>query len=73
MSIEDKGEGIMSEEIIRSPDTLRTNRIPPGQHSIDYWPVLHFGKTPTIETRNWTFKIFFKYYCFFMFLNIYLY
>jgi len=58
MSIEDRGEDIMSEEIIGSPDTLRSNRIPPSQHSIDYWPVLHFGKTPTIETGNWTFKIF---------------
>jgi DMSO/TMAO reductase YedYZ molybdopterin-dependent catalytic subunit len=32
------------EEIIRSPDTLRKERVPPGQHLTDRWPVLHYGR-----------------------------
>ncbi len=42
---------------IISSDTLRTNRVPPGQHLTDKWPVLHHGKVHTIQTENWTFKI----------------
>ncbi len=42
---------------IISPDTLRTNRIPPGQHLVDDWPVLHYGRVHTIKTTDWTFKI----------------
>jgi DMSO/TMAO reductase YedYZ molybdopterin-dependent catalytic subunit len=46
------------EKIIKSPDTLRPNRIPPGQHVIDNWPVLHEGETPAIDTTKWQFRIF---------------
>jgi DMSO/TMAO reductase YedYZ molybdopterin-dependent catalytic subunit len=42
---------------IISPDTLRENRLPPGQHLTDKWPVLHYGKVHTIETARWTFNI----------------
>lgn len=42
---------------IISPDTLRKNRVPPGQRLTDKWPVLHYGKVHTIQTENWTFKI----------------
>jgi DMSO/TMAO reductase YedYZ molybdopterin-dependent catalytic subunit len=42
---------------IISPDTLRKNRVPPGQHLTDKWPVLHHGKVHTIQTADWTFKI----------------
>jgi DMSO/TMAO reductase YedYZ molybdopterin-dependent catalytic subunit len=42
---------------IISPDTLRKNRVPPGQHLTDKWPVLHYGKVHAIETAKWTFKI----------------
>jgi len=47
----------MEEEIIRSPDTLRSNRIPPGQKLTERWPVLHYGKVPSIDTTKWTFTI----------------
>ncbi len=44
-------------ERIISPDTQRANRVPPGQRLTDKWPVLHHGKVPTIDVKNWTFKI----------------
>jgi len=43
---------------IISPDTKRANRIPPGQHLTDKWPVLHYGQLPKIEPSQWTLKIF---------------
>jgi len=43
---------------IISPDTKRANRVPPGQHLTDKWPVLHYGQVPKIETSQWTLKIF---------------
>lgn len=46
------------EKIINSPDTQRNERIPPGQHLIDNWPVLHEGEIPTMDTANWKFNIF---------------
>ncbi len=45
------------EDIIKSPDTLRKNRIPPGQRLTDKWPVLHYGNVPQIDTSKWTFTV----------------
>ncbi len=45
------------EEIIRSPDTLRKDRVPPGQKLTDKWPVLHYGSVSKIDTAEWTFTI----------------
>jgi DMSO/TMAO reductase YedYZ molybdopterin-dependent catalytic subunit len=42
---------------IVSPDTQRQNRLPPGQKLTDKWPVLHYGKVPTIDAKKWTFTI----------------
>ena len=42
---------------IVSPDTQRQNRLPPGQRLTDKWPVLHYGKVPSINTAKWTFRI----------------
>ncbi len=42
---------------IISPDTLRQDRVPPGQRLTDKWPVLHYGKTPSIDIKKWTFTI----------------
>ena len=63
-----KGEDPLTEEkineiladksIIISEDTLRENRIPPGQHEIKAWPVLHAGGVQNIDTSKWTFRIF---------------
>ncbi len=44
--------------MIRSPDTLREDRIPPGQHLIERWPVLHHGSVPEIDPSKWRFRIF---------------
>lgn len=45
------------EGIIYSPDTRRQNRVPPGQHLVKNWPVLHYGRVPSIETGKWAFFI----------------
>jgi DMSO/TMAO reductase YedYZ molybdopterin-dependent catalytic subunit len=43
--------------IIYSPDTKRQNRVPPGQHLVKDWPVLHYGGVPRLEPDKWTFSI----------------
>jgi len=43
--------------IIYSSDTKRQNRVPPGQHLVKDWPVLHHGGVPGIETSKWTLSI----------------
>jgi DMSO/TMAO reductase YedYZ molybdopterin-dependent catalytic subunit len=45
-------------EVIRSPDTLRENRVPPGQRARTNWPVLHYGSVPKIDTAKWRFRLF---------------
>ena len=49
---------LMEQANIISPDTLRDNRIPPGQHLTEKWPVLHYGSVPIIQTPKWRLKIF---------------
>ncbi len=44
-------------ETIRSPDTKRKDRVPPGQEVTGKWPVLHDGKVSNIDTYGWTFTI----------------
>ncbi len=51
-------EILADKSVIISEDTLRENRIPPGQHETKKWPVLHAGDVQKIETSNWKFKIF---------------
>jgi DMSO/TMAO reductase YedYZ molybdopterin-dependent catalytic subunit len=43
---------------IISPDTQRNQRVPPGQHLTEKWPVLHYGSIPGINVTKWTLKIF---------------
>jgi DMSO/TMAO reductase YedYZ molybdopterin-dependent catalytic subunit len=45
-------------ETIVSSDTLRSNRVPPGQHLTSKWPVLHYGSVPKIESIGWNLGIF---------------
>ena len=45
------------ESIIRSPDTERKVRVPPGQRVTEKWPVLHYGSVPRIEIADWRFSI----------------
>ncbi|MFQ5835531.1 MAG: sulfite oxidase-like oxidoreductase [bacterium] len=44
-------------EIIKSPDTKKKDRVPPGQRITEKWPVLHYGKVPNIDTSKWGFTI----------------
>ena len=34
-----------------------SDRIPPGQHLVDNFPVLTAGPTPRIEFADWTFTL----------------
>jgi DMSO/TMAO reductase YedYZ molybdopterin-dependent catalytic subunit len=47
-----------NQDIIKSPDTFRENRVPPGQHLVKDWPVLHYGGVPRIETADWSLRLF---------------
>jgi DMSO/TMAO reductase YedYZ molybdopterin-dependent catalytic subunit len=42
---------------IISPDTLRQNRLPPGQQLTDKWPVLHHGNVHHVKPQDWSLKI----------------
>jgi DMSO/TMAO reductase YedYZ molybdopterin-dependent catalytic subunit len=42
---------------IVSPDTLRQNRLPPGQRLTEKWPVLHYGSVQHIDVKKWTLAI----------------
>ncbi len=48
---------MMDETLIKSPDTERKDRIPPGQRMTEEWPVLHAGGIPNIDIDSWTFTI----------------
>jgi DMSO/TMAO reductase YedYZ molybdopterin-dependent catalytic subunit len=43
--------------LIKSPDTARKNRVPPGQYLTTRWPVLHHGAVQLVDVRRWTFTI----------------
>ena len=50
-------ENACSEEVIISSDTLREDRIPPGQSRTRKWPVLHYGTVPNINLESWKLEI----------------
>lgn len=50
-------EVLSDKSMIISEDTKRKNRIPPGQHEVKSWPVLHAGSVQKIDTSKWKFKI----------------
>jgi DMSO/TMAO reductase YedYZ molybdopterin-dependent catalytic subunit len=43
--------------VVQSPDTGRSDRIPPGQQETDNWPVLHYGVIPRVDITKWSFTI----------------
>jgi len=45
------------EKVIKSPDTQRKERVPPGQRITEKFPVLHAGKTQYIYIPEWKFRI----------------
>lgn len=47
----------MSEHLIRSPDTLRADRLPPRQRLTSKWPVLHYGPVQNLDAATWTLRI----------------
>jgi DMSO/TMAO reductase YedYZ molybdopterin-dependent catalytic subunit len=47
----------VDEEVIKSPDTERQQRVPPGQKLTEKWPALHYGSVPGIDTSRWVFTI----------------
>jgi len=46
------------EDVIVSPDTRRTTRIPPGQSRTRKWPVLDAFGTPQISPDKWRLQLF---------------
>lgn len=40
-------------DVIPSPDTRRTNRLPPGQRCTSKWPVLDASGPPAIDMTEW--------------------
>jgi DMSO/TMAO reductase YedYZ molybdopterin-dependent catalytic subunit len=49
---------VVDEHVIKSPDTARRDRVPPGQHLVRDWPVLHYGNVPRIKTPEWKLRLF---------------
>jgi DMSO/TMAO reductase YedYZ molybdopterin-dependent catalytic subunit len=43
--------------IVISPDTLRADRVPPGQSRTRKWPVLHYGYVPGVPLVAWRFRV----------------
>src|ERR1017187_9188525 len=47
----------LAPEIIISPDTRRSQRVPPGQSRTRKWPVLDASGPPAIDPAQWRFRI----------------
>jgi DMSO/TMAO reductase YedYZ molybdopterin-dependent catalytic subunit len=50
--------GSLAADVIVSPDTLRVDRIPPGQSRTRKWPVLDASGPPRIDLDQWNLRIF---------------
>ncbi|MCA9061782.1 MAG: molybdopterin-dependent oxidoreductase [Planctomycetaceae bacterium] len=48
---------VVPPDTIVSPDTLRPNRLPDGQHRTRKWPVLHATSVPAIDVATWSLTI----------------
>ena len=46
------------DEVVLSPDTRRSHRLPPGQVRTHKWPVLHEGEVPPFELERWDLTVF---------------
>jgi DMSO/TMAO reductase YedYZ molybdopterin-dependent catalytic subunit len=47
----------MPPDVVVSPDTRRTDRVPPGQSRTKKWPVLDASGAPEIDMAAWRFRI----------------
>ena len=48
----------LPEGVVISPDTRRSNRVPPGQTRTRKWPVLDAHGTPRIDRTRWRLRVF---------------
>ncbi|EAQ80188.1 sulfite oxidase-like oxidoreductase [Blastopirellula marina] len=53
-----KPDEVTEEGVIISPDTQRSERIPPGQSRTRKWPILHASIVPEVPIEKWRLKIF---------------
>lgn len=53
-----RGPSGLDSDVVVSPDTLRANRIPPGQSRTKKWPVLDASGPPRIRLEEWSVRIF---------------
>ena len=45
------------DKLVKSPDTLRPDRLPPGQHEVDSLPVLDLGRAETVLQKDWSLEV----------------
>jgi DMSO/TMAO reductase YedYZ molybdopterin-dependent catalytic subunit len=43
--------------ITGAPDLVRADRLPPGQHLVEKWPVLDLGVQPDVPRESWTLTV----------------
>lgn len=47
----------LSSDVIVSPDTLRSDRVPPGQSRTKKWPVLDASGPPRLKLQDWRLRL----------------
>ncbi len=47
----------LPDDVIISPDTRRSQRVPPGQSRTKKWPVLDASGAPPIDRSTWSFRV----------------
>lgn len=52
-----RDDSMPERKLIRSSDTQRKERVPPGQRVTQRWPVLHYGNVQNIDVSKWRFAI----------------
>jgi DMSO/TMAO reductase YedYZ molybdopterin-dependent catalytic subunit len=48
---------MQDKNVVQSPDTRKSDRIPPGQQETDNWPVLHYSTIPRVDITKWSLTI----------------
>ncbi len=48
---------MQDKNVFQSPDTRKSDRIPPGQQETDNWPVLHYSTIPRVDITKWSLTI----------------